>query len=417
MENSNTTSVQEIPIKTTLRKDSNTPPDVVKATKTLTHSFLTTPYPAFWDIRTSLHSQLSNMPLVDKASVLLNLNSQYRALEEGGHPLDTDRQRQIAAIYQLGVHGINRPLNPKEKQSSDLREYLGDHVFDKDRKILKMRWEIDLVRLRDKIDGLSNLGLNPAAILIAWEHSGYVMEENLAAVSELEEKRPGAAAYLVREFGIKDFARYPIHMLTEQFDEAENTDLPYGVLVYPQWDHFNGAAEHMRAFYQDKKPLDDFHKSLGRRHLIRIIEGNDMLELGRTISNLRRRYEQKQKISFMMVAGHGDKDIVDFGRGGKSKLKNVSRSMIKDTYWETGMQKAFVKNPIILFNSCSAGEDASLAQVASEKFQATTIASKGEFDYITSLQGNYAADGTLSISATFDHSPTVIYRDGEKMSA
>ncbi len=64
--------------------------------------------------------------------------------------------------------------------------------------------------------------------------------ENLPSLANLEAQRHGIGKVLQEEFGINDFARYPEELLIEQYDTRNRSDLPYGVIINPWYDH-NGA--------------------------------------------------------------------------------------------------------------------------------------------------------------------------------
>ncbi len=89
-------------------------------------------------------------------------------------------------------------------------------------------------------------GKEAVSTIAAWKKSDEhkrvprAIAENVGTIAELEEKQPGCVERLSHEFGIKDFARYPMELLLTQDTNRENTDTPYGIIMYDRQDH-NGA--------------------------------------------------------------------------------------------------------------------------------------------------------------------------------
>ena len=131
--------------------------------------------------------------------------------------------------------------------------------------------------------------------------------ENLKAVSKLEEKRPGSASELYKQYGIANFARYREGMLLRQL-EIVNEDVPYGVIIYPEAD-WNGAFSHnSNQLYETSLRL----RTGGFE--TRIVEAGSQRELARRLLRLHKKYAPVgNKFSFAIVAGHGQKDSVALG--------------------------------------------------------------------------------------------------------
>lgn len=378
--------------------------------------FLTAEYPDFWNFRSELQNTLATLPLVKRAALLSGLVDEKEQLINTGKTFDTDRKRQIDVMLNLGIRNVHRPLIPKEKKDANIQKLLDQPVFDNDLNVLKLRWSTHLERYKKDIENLQLIGLAPEVMLKAWEQSGYVIYENLEAIQKLESLRPGSVSYLAQEFGLRDFARYPISLLTEQFDEAENTNLPYGIIVNPYFDNYTSAQGHMRAFYEDKDALSDFHKSLQRRHLLRVIEVGGLIGIGKEITKLERKYGKKQKISFAIVGAHGSWDSMIFGeQKHKGKTHHITIKTLQDAPEELGIKKAFVDNPTIILNSCEVGQENAIAQVISSKMQATVLAPEHKAESMELIESHYKDSPHVSFSVRFKGSEIIEYRNGTKV--
>src|SRR3989338_4820917 len=141
-----------------------------------------------------------------------------------------------------------------------------------------------------------------------------ILFNNFLIMSEMEEKRPGAAKFLNEKFGIFDFARYPKDMLLSQFDNYENDALPYGVIFYPRND-FNGK------FYSDHEVFNGLFRELEGKYLIRIAEGEGKLDIVKMLHRFDGKYGKKHKISFAVIGGHGTAESIQFcGKDKNHKL-------------------------------------------------------------------------------------------------
>jgi hypothetical protein len=219
-------------------------------------------------------------------------------------------------------------------------------------------------------DRLHNLGLKGKDLISAWKVStdlddlAEVMHKNLSTIFALEKSQAGSVKVLCEQFGIKDFARYPLDLLLRQYDERNNTSKPYGVIMYPRFDH--GGA-----FYQDRAAFESLLKQLDGNYLLRVVECADKLDIKRSLTKLDRKYGSNFKISFAFIGGHGTEDSILFGDS-KKRSQLHSDDLIDPRIDKT--DQLFVENPSIILASCLTGVDDGLASELSKKFKARILA-------------------------------------------
>ena len=227
--------------------------------------------------------------------------------------------------------------------------------------------------------------------------SAYVME-NLRWVIQNEEIHPGITNVLTHEYGIYNFTRYPREMLTSQFEKRTDTQTPYGLLVYPR-DDWNQA-------FNNPSSLDNFAKEISGKYLARIYETENAAGLVKAILKSNRIYGHNQKIGFLVLAGHGQENGINFG--GQSpitspfqqkleplRIKHVfpSKRVITEsptvshgdltskdlrTVAESGtldrIASMFTDHPPVVLISCSTGAPEGFAQTLSELVPLKVIA-------------------------------------------
>jgi hypothetical protein len=130
---------------------------------------------------------------------------------------------------------------------------------------------------------------------------------NMKAAERLEQSMPGASEKLFKKFGIANFDRYEPEVLLRQL-EMENKDVPYGVVVFPEFD-YNGA------FFQNKDKLEKMRKQLLEGgHEIRIVEAASQFEMAKRLNGFNKKYAPNgNKIEFLILGGHGTKSSVQLG--------------------------------------------------------------------------------------------------------
>ncbi len=210
---------------------------------------------------------------------------------------------------------------------------------------------------------------------------------NLESVIRLEAARPGIVRVLHDRFGISDFARYPDNILIQQYEERDDLNRPYGVVLYPR-------ADNSGAFYQDKEVFDKLAEQLNGRYSLRIYEAGSRLEVAKRFALANRTYGGNHKISFAVLGGHGTADSIQFGATDLSQalegldqaqnLENVFENLktLKDRLNRGKitsndfpgspnqissriLTEFFEENPTIILVSCSTGKVAGIAQTMS----------------------------------------------------
>jgi len=191
------------------------------------------------------------------------------------------------------------------------------------------------------------------------------MGKNISAMEEIEKSRPGAIRTLMKEFGIRNFARYPLEVLIRQYDQRENRSLPYGVILNPT-DDYNGA------FLSD---MDLWRKLAGdlvrQGYTLRVLEAESKTEIGRHLLKLDKRYGTDQKISFAIIGGHGTKDKICFG--GYDDRHNLTTEDLKG-YGAKRSKHFLVPHPQIILASCSTGLSEGIGEKLSDVLGATVSA-------------------------------------------
>lgn len=181
---------------------------------------------------------------------------------------------------------------------------------------------------------------------------------NLAAILVLEKKNPGITKDLMDSFGILDFGRYALRVLTSQEIEKEETDLPYGIVIYPRSD-YNGAfydvSGYLSHIYEEFSSLPD-----AKRPRIRVFEVENVKDLASVLNKSRKKWG---KISFAIIAGHGTQSTIEFGEE-EDKAVLVKRDLFRKG--AGAIKKAFVDNPTIILDSCSTGSLGGIASAMSE---------------------------------------------------
>lgn len=135
--------------------------------------------------------------------------------------------------------------------------------------------------------------------------------KNIEQLSAIEYKRPGIGRTLHEIFGISNFARYPKKMLLRQYDKLRKRSKPYGVIIYPKYDH-NGA------FYRDREVMARLSRKLKGKYHIRVWEVRNLMKLVATLTKSRRRWG---KISFAVIGGHGETNSIRFGSNKEEVLQ------------------------------------------------------------------------------------------------
>jgi hypothetical protein len=190
------------------------------------------------------------------------------------------------------------------------------------------------------------------AMAKAWKNGAiWPLEQNLEMLKLLESAEGGAVKLLHEEYGINEFARYPIDLLVEQARNHEK-DVPYGAMIFPSDDH-NGAF--------DKINLDEFYQGTQGKHTTRIFEASSTTDLARYFIKMEKR---QNKIGYLLLAAHGETDGMSFGieERGFLDIKTLEKMTTLPR-----LRALLEDDASVALVSCSTGADEGFAQVLSEK--------------------------------------------------
>ena len=304
--------------------------------------------------------------------------------------------------------------HPNKEAETKLREYLQDRPQDF-RAIAycllssyKPMREMGEKTLENRI---TQYGLPAQKSIEAWLTSTKKYEADLAAIlyntllalEGIEETRPGIAQFLYTKFSILDFNRYPPELLIRQYDEYENKELPYGVILYPRADH-NGA------FYQNQPVLNGLAQQLQGQYAIRIGEGENKLDVVRLLHRLNKRYGDAHKISFAIIGGHGTKDSIQFGEKGDER-QQLRTEDLQDP--RANKQSYFEEHPTLILVSCSTGFENGIGQELSRLLGATVIAPKQDAS-IKEIETQIDDEGIYFGVKYHEEKSEAVYRAGQK---
>lgn len=258
---------------------------------------------------------------------------------------------------------------------------------------------------------VEKLGLNLREFEAAWAQAGKEEDQkdhrlyNIFQLLRLDRRLPGSAMELFHRFGIADFARYPLDVLIEQYENRDITDRPYGIMLYPRSD-WNGA------FYSEEELIAEFHQSLQGSYELRIIECESKWDIGKSLFALDKAYAQAEdghKIAFAVVCGHGNREVIDFG--GKEERHRLHISDLGGT----GIGRStmfFEENPTLVIFSCTTGTEGGVGQELSKAMHATVIAPDG----VTSPQSIELNKETGSFDVQYKmYAGTRKYKNGESI--
>jgi len=213
---------------------------------------------------------------------------------------------------------------------------------------------------------LKDRGLSTALISDWVDGEESAIAKHLLAIEALEKKRPGITNLLNSEFGIACFGFYPQELLIAQYDELNDVTKPYGVYLSARSDE-NGAIAGFTP-----RLLSSLGIQIASSYRLRIIEAGSRLEIAKQLIKLNHRYGNYQKISFAVLAGHGEKDNIQFGSSYKKRAKLTLDDLRGKSLNRVG--DFFVPHHTIILQSCSTGIEGGIAQKLSEGLEADVIA-------------------------------------------
>lgn len=306
----------------------------------------------------------------------------------------------------VGSHLARNLLKDEDKDirkfaSEEISNAVGDRglYYERIRKVAK--------------DILEEYGIDYFTVAKAWVDSGpgkdfmKIFNKNLRMIFELESQRPGMVKTLINDYKIYDFGRYPREMLIEQYDQRDNKELPYGIVLNPRSD-WNGA------FYDNKKVFQELFTQLKEKgYGLRVFEVGSMYDVARSLIKADKRYGESHKISFVIVGGHGSWQSIRFGSDSEPfNIFNIDEHLETSRDYlllkqrdlkGSGVQRSiefFEPNPTIILSSCTTGANRGIAQEIS-RLGATVIGP----DKPTSIKNIKVArgeDGKLNFGVDYE---------------
>ncbi|MBI4036656.1 hypothetical protein HY386_02140 [Candidatus Daviesbacteria bacterium] len=259
--------------------------------------------------------------------------------------------RQIDSLLNLGILGNNTYERP-ERMSAVLDELTSEQSTR-----LLNAWDDSQGKRKDRSKG-----------------SEAIYFEYFSTVCRLEQLRPGITKYLIDNYGILAFARYPLDLLTEQYDTREEKDVPYTILVAARHDH-NGAM----LFLKDE--ISCFHKqakALGIR--LKICEAENLEGIIQTTNTVAYHHGQ---ISCVLLVEHE----LDAG--------------ISELEWDRSI---FTSSAVIGLISCFTGAENGTAQLLSLTLQDVDIHAPDYEAYLKKGGIQFDEDdGVLNIRVLFGY--------------
>ncbi|MBP7811390.1 MAG: DUF4347 domain-containing protein [Candidatus Moranbacteria bacterium] len=200
------------------------------------------------------------------------------------------------------------------------------------------------------------------SIIRRWQSKNTINLLNLYSMREIERKLPGSVKLLNESYGICEFARYPVELLVEQV-KNHNKDVPYGVAMFPEKDETD-------AFDEQVEILQQLYDDTRGKHLTRVYEISRESSIRRFLVAMRLKYP-KEKISYLILVGHGEEKGMEFSR--KSSL---DKDVLERSSSMGAIKDMFIQKPSVALFSCSTGADDGFAQFLSEKLEASVKAPK-----------------------------------------
>ena len=248
--------------------------------------------------------------------------------------------------------------------------------------------------------------MNEEEYVEAWRRGmGDVVENfrlNRVAVERIAQERGKEAIHaLSREFGIKNFDRYPIELLLKQYDEKDDIHTKYGIILYPEFDHGTAFTSD-----EDRQMMASLDEQLQDKYKIRIGEVGSRFELAKRLSILHKKYG---KASFGVMGAHGAEEMMQLGFGSERRelsvadLEGAAAERIGD-YFEDGST--------IILESCSTGADKGIAEKLSSVFGKRVIAPTQIAGGIKSIVVNITEDMPPRFEVDFYYSVGREYEKG-----
>ena len=240
------------------------------------------------------------------------------------------------------------------------------------------------------------------------------ISKNLKFMEEIEKACPGNVKRLVTDYGIREFCRYPSEILIKQLEE-EDINQPYGIIVYPTEDPSD-------AFDTDSDIFKKLYKDTRGHYGLKIYEVSNKRDFARTLIKNEQKYATENKISFMILGGHGSVDGITIGpqykkNGNEHTIENVGNEIYMGDLKGVGVKNVsrfFEKDPKIILASCSTGAIGGIGQEISKEYGANVIAP----EIPTSLRRIYTSydkGGKINFDVKFGGRVSKEYQAGKEV--
>jgi hypothetical protein len=311
----------------------------------------------------ALHSRSASLNAIGVIVKRGELQDQMLAVEA---LLDAARNNRQRDNYPALLHSVSKLLWDDQFKNASRDQKTGD---------LKDHYKKVMLRAYEELEaGIRQYDLSADKIIAAWlistgpEDLHNRIHDNISQMMRIERISPGICKFLLDEFGIMDFARYPAELLLRQRAEFDDVTKPYGVIIYPRSDH-NGA------FYGSAFSLQELAAQFQGDFCLRVIEAESKIDIARHLIRLNRRYNPEggngRKISLAIIGGHGTENSILFGG-----IKDRHQLRTQD-FMGKGARKTsqfFEPGATFILASCSTGVDKGIAQELSNKLGVRVIA-------------------------------------------
>lgn len=218
------------------------------------------------------------------------------------------------------------------------------------------------------------IGIDPELVFKAWyesnemssissvDHPVLTAQQNFLEMRRLELTHPGGPKFLMENFGVYCFARYPKGMLDAQLEQVDDHSKSYGVIISAASDH-NGISyskDHVAVL----KSLLDQCRSMGV--YIRVIEAGNQRDLRKRFFFLEKKYNipGRRKAVFGLASGHANENLFALGQG-DSDLEIVTGKELKLSNFVKDSKRFFEDGAYFVISGCSAGREGGFVEEAS----------------------------------------------------
>lgn len=232
----------------------------------------------------------------------------------------------------------------------------------------KHGWDLDTQQLakslysgseKKKVPRIGNQG----PVREVYPNIGRYITNTVKTIKQIEQEVPGGAAKLQKEFGLNQFARYPVEALIEQAAGPLRPD-NYGLCIYCESDYsesFQGDGEMLQTLWNQLRDggVDMY-----------FAECNSALSLVRRLLDSQSEVKGKLPLQFLIIGAHGTEQSLTFGESenGHLSLEELNTSGADRLSGLIGQRASTV------FLSCDVGVEGGFAQKASEVLSNETVA-------------------------------------------